>query len=129
MWVFTDRVAIVSSEPDIHEGETEMTSTTPSTLTETGERYLSPELEQNIQNRLSRIEGHVRGVKRMLDEHQDCESILIQLAAIKSALNQVIIKVLEGHMETCVMECVLEGEGEEALERLQGAISLVLRKS
>ncbi len=106
-----------------------MTSTTPSTLTETGERYLSPELEQNIQNRLSRIEGHVRGVKRMLDEHQDCESILIQLAAIKSALNQVIIKVLEGHMETCVMECVLEGEGEEALERLQGAISLVLRKS
>ena len=106
-----------------------MTSTTPSTLTETGERYLSPELEQNIQNRLSRIEGHVRGVKRMLDEHQDCESILIQLAAIKSALNQVIIKVLEGHIETCVMECVLEGEGEEALERLQGAMSLVLRKS
>ncbi|MFQ5859782.1 MAG: metal-sensitive transcriptional regulator [Anaerolineae bacterium] len=106
-----------------------MASTSPPTLTQAGEVYLSPELEENIQNRLSRIEGHVRGVKRMLDEHQDCENILIQLAAIKSALNQVIIKVLEGHMEVCVMEYVLEGEGEEALERLQSALSLVLKKS
>jgi len=113
----------------MHEGEPDMASATPSTLAEAGERYLSPELEQNVQNRLSRIEGHVRGVKRMLDEHQDCEDLLIQLAAIKSALNQVIIKVLEGHIETCVMECVLEGEGEEALERLQGALSLVLKNS
>lgn len=106
-----------------------MTTTTSASPAQTDEVYLSPELEANIQNRLSRIEGHVRGVKRMLDEHQDCESILIQLAAVKSALNRVIIKVLEGHMETCVMECVLEGEGEEALERLQGALSLVLKKS
>ncbi|RMD57883.1 metal-sensitive transcriptional regulator [Candidatus Parcubacteria bacterium] len=105
-----------------------MSSTTTSS-TQTEQIYLSPELQENIQNRLSRIEGHVRGVKRMLDEHQDCESILIQLAAIKSALNQVIIKVLEGHMETCVMECVVEGQGEEALERLRGAVSLVLKKS
>ncbi len=106
-----------------------MTTTTSASPAQPDEVYLSPELEANIQNRLSRIEGHVRGVKRMLDEHQDCESVLIQLAAVKSALNQVIIKVLEGHMETCVMECVLEGEGEEALERLQGALSLVLKKS
>ncbi len=106
-----------------------MATLSPPTVTETGEVYLSPELEENIKNRLSRIEGHVRGVNRMLDEHQDCEDILIQLAAIKSALNQVIIKVLEGHMETCVMECVVEGEGGEALERLQSALSLVLKKS
>ncbi len=79
----------------------------------TGKTYLAPELEENIQNRLSRIEGHVRGVKCMLDEHQDCENILIQLAAIKSALNQVIIKVLEGHMETCVIDRVVEGEGQK----------------
>jgi DNA-binding FrmR family transcriptional regulator len=107
----------------------EMTSATPPTLVEAEKTYLSPELEENIQNRLSRIEGHVRGVKRMLGEHQDCENILIQLAAIKSALNQVIIKVLEGHMETCVMECVVEGDGEEALERLQSALSLVLKNA
>ncbi len=106
-----------------------MTSATPPTLVEAEKTYLSPELEENIQNRLSRIEGHVRGVKRMLGEHQDCENILIQLAAIKSALNQVIIKVLEGHMETCVMECVVEGDGEEALERLQSALSLVLKNA
>lgn len=106
-----------------------MATVSPPTVTETGKVYLSPELEENIKNRLSRIEGHVRGVKRMLDEHKDCEDILIQLAAVKSALNQVIIKVLEGHMETCVMECVAEGEGGEALERLQSALSLVLKKS
>ncbi len=109
--------------------ETGMTTTTLPTVTQTGEIYLSPGLLENIQNRLSRIEGHVRGVKRMLDEHQDCEDILIQLAAIKSALNQVIIKVLEGHMEACVMEYMMEGEGEEVLERLQGALSLALKKA
>ncbi len=91
--------------------------------------YLAPELVENLQLRLNRIEGHVRGVKRMLEAQEECESILIQLAAIKAALNQVIIKLLEGHMETCVTDCVQAGNTTEALERLKNALALVLKSS
>ena len=93
------------------------------------ETYLDPELVENLKTRLNRIEGHVRGVKRMLEDQEDCESILVQTSAIKAALNQVIIKLLEGHMETCVTDCVKAGDTDEALERLKGALALVLKNS
>ena len=93
------------------------------------ETYLDPELVENLKTRLNRIEGHVRGVKRMLEDQEDCESILVQTSAIKAALNQVIIKLLEGNMETCVTDCVKAGDTDEALERLKGALALVLKNS
>ena len=91
--------------------------------------YLDPELVDNLQIRLNRIEGHVRGVKHMLEDKEDCESILVQTSAIKAALNQVIIKLLEGHMETCVTDCVKAGDTDEALERLKTAMALVLKNA
>ncbi len=90
--------------------------------------YLDPEVVENLQSRLSRVEGHVRGIKRMLDDQEDCESILIQLSAIKAALNQVTIKLLENHMETCVADCVRSGD-DTALERLKGAMAVVLKNA
>ncbi len=90
--------------------------------------YLEPDLVENLQARLSRIEGHVRGVKRMLESQEDCNDILIQLSAIKEAVNQVTIKLLEGHMQTCVSECALSGD-LEALERLNRAMAIVLKSS
>ncbi|MBI3958595.1 MAG: metal-sensitive transcriptional regulator [Chloroflexi bacterium] len=90
--------------------------------------YLEPDLVQNLQARLNRIEGHVRGVKRMLESQEECEKILVQLSAIKAAVSQVTIKLLEGHMETCVAECALAGD-LEALEQLKRALALVLRNT
>jgi DNA-binding FrmR family transcriptional regulator len=91
--------------------------------------YLTPELEERLQDRLSRIEGHIRGIKKMLAEHQDCDQILMQVGAVKAAINQVAIKLLEGHMETCVRECIERGAGQEALERLERSIAAVLKSS
>ncbi len=91
--------------------------------------YLTPDVEKDLSDRLSRIEGQVRGLKKMLLEHKDCESLLIQAAAIKGAITEVTIKLLEGHMETCVADCVERGQGVEALEKLKGALEKVLRKS
>jgi len=91
--------------------------------------YLTPEVEKNLDARLARIEGHVRSVRRMLTEHQDCDSLLIQMAAVKAAMNQVIIKLLEGHIETCVTECVATEEGADALEKLKGALAIVLKNA
>lgn len=92
------------------------------------ETYLDPELVENLQDRLSRIEGHIRGIKRMLNDKEDCEALLVQMSAVRSALNQVIIKLLEGHMETCVAECARQGD-VEALERLKTALALVLKNA
>lgn len=88
--------------------------------------YLDGEVEQDLQNRLSRIEGHVRGIKRMLREHDTCEDLLIQLSAVRSALNQVTARLLENHMETCVTDCVRAGHGEKALRQLKGALAHVI---
>ena len=89
--------------------------------------YLNPEVEQDLQNRLSRIEGHVRGIKRMLSEHASCEDLLIQLSAVRSALNQATARLLENHMETCVADCVRAGQGEKALRQLKSALAQVVK--
>lgn len=89
--------------------------------------YLDPDVEEELKNRLSRIEGHVRGIKRMLAEHASCEDLLIQLSAVRSALNQATARLLENHMETCVSECVRAGQGDKALRHLKGAIAQVVK--
>lgn len=91
--------------------------------------YLDPDVEKELQDRLSRIEGHVRGVKRMLAEHGTCEDLLLQLAAIRSAVSQVQARLLENHMETCVADAVRSGKGAKALERLKGALAQVWKTS
>lgn len=90
------------------------------------ETYLEPELVENLRARLSRIEGHVRGVSRMLDRKADCNDILIQLSAVEGALKQVIIQTLRGHMETCVTECLASGD-RQAVDDLSRSLALVLK--
>jgi DNA-binding FrmR family transcriptional regulator len=58
--------------------------------------YLDAEVEEELQNRLSRIEGHVRGIKRMLAEHASCENLLLQLSAVRAALNQATARLAQG---------------------------------
>jgi DNA-binding FrmR family transcriptional regulator len=91
------------------------------------EVYLDPDVEKDLQDRLSRIEGHVRGVKRMLAERGTCEDLLLQLAAVRSAVNQVQARLLENHLDTCVADAVRSGKGGKALERLKGALGQVLK--
>jgi len=92
-----------------------------------GTVYISPELESNLQDRLSRIEGHVRGIERMLAEHRDCDDILSQVSGAEAAMNQVAILLLEGHLETCVVEASRSGNGVAATERFKGSLSRVLK--
>lgn len=89
--------------------------------------YLDEEVERALHHRLSRIEGQVRGIKKMLAEHESCDEILIQMAALKSAVNGAARQLLEGHMETCVLESVRAGSGEEAFRRFKDALDQFLR--
>ena len=55
-----------------------------------------------IMNRLSRIEGHVRSIKAMVAEERDCTEVLVQVAAVRSAINKVGKVILEDHLESCL---------------------------
>src|SRR6266487_638253 len=80
-----------------------------------------------LTNRLARIEGHVRAVRGMLEADESCDDIMTQLAAVRAATTQTIVKLFEGHMETCVKTCVQTGKGQEALGGLNSALTILLR--
>jgi DNA-binding FrmR family transcriptional regulator len=87
---------------------------------------LAAERVEDLRARLSRLEGHVRAINRMLDEGRDCQSLLMQVSAVKSALNQVTVKLLEGYVEGC-MSCA--HSQSEPLAQLKSALGLALRFS
>jgi len=82
---------------------------------------------KEVLDRLSRIEGHVRGLRKMVESDKDCPDLLIQVAAIRAALNQVGLIVLQDHIETCVLEAAKEGTGEQAVENLKEALTKYLK--
>ena len=81
---------------------------------------------KDVSTRLAKIEGHVRAVKRMVDEEKTCEDILLQIGAVKAALDKVGRLVLEGHLEGCVLEGIREGKGEEVVQKLRSALGKYL---
>lgn len=91
------------------------------------EVYLEPGVEKALKDRLSRIQGQLEGIKRMLDEHQSCDDILVQMAAAKKAMNSAARQLLENHMETCVRDSVEHGDSAEALDSLRGALAKFLK--
>lgn len=74
-------------------------------------------------NRLSRIEGQVRGIKKMVENDVYCPDILIQVSAVNAALNSFNKVLLAEHIRTCVAEDIKEGK-DETIEELV----LVLQK-
>lgn len=89
---------------------------------------LTKDVHADLGARLARIEGHVRAVRKMLDEAESCEDLMIQLAAVRAATTQAIVRLFEGHMETCVKTCVQTGRSKEALGGLRGALTTLLRQ-
>ena len=77
--------------------------------------------------RLSYIEGHLAGVKRMLEEDKYCVDILKQTFAIRRAIEKVEAMLLEGHLETCVVEGVRAGREREVLGELVELYTLANR--
>ena len=76
---------------------------------------------QAIVNRLSRIEGHVRKIKSMVEEGRDCPDLLIQLAAVRSAISKAGQAVLEDHIESCLLTPGSQEETDAAWAELRKA--------
>ena len=82
------------------------------------------EKKKQVVNRLSRLEGQVRAVRRMIEEGEDCEKIVTLLSAVHSALEGVTKLVVTDFFRECLNECAEKGESqEEAIDRF---VSLLL---
>jgi len=76
------------------------------------------ETKKDATNRISYIEGHLAGVKKMVDEERYCVDVLKQTYAIKKAIEKLETKLLDGHLHSCVIEGVREGRSDEVLGEL-----------
>ncbi|KMZ39888.1 metal-sensitive transcriptional regulator [Brevibacillus fortis] len=76
-------------------------------------------IKANLISRLNRVEGQVRGIRGMVEKDVYCDDILNQIAAVQSALNAVGKMLLEGHMKSCVMDRIQQGDHEVIDELLK----------
>lgn len=81
---------------------------------------------KDLINRLSRIEGQIRGIKGMVERDAYCTDILIQVAAVNAALNSFNKVLLANHIRTCVTEDIKEGK-EETVEELVAIIQKLMK--
>ncbi len=90
------------------------------------ETYISEESLQELIERLSRIEGQINGIKRMLREKRSCDEILIQLSAVKSAVSSVAIFLLEEHFNSCVKPSI-NPDGLQTIEEFMKAVKHIIK--
>lgn len=79
-----------------------------------------------VLDRISRVTGHMQALKRMVEEDRDCSEILIQLSAIRSAINSIGRVILRDHIDHCVVDAIETGD-TQVLEDLNEAIAKFLR--
>lgn len=88
--------------------------------------YLSEESVKELVSRLSKIEGQIKGLQKMIQERRSCDEILIQISAVRSALNSVAVKLLEEHVQYCVKPSVEAGD-IRALEEFLDAVKKLVK--
>jgi len=81
---------------------------------------------RRIVNRLSRIEGHIRGIKTMVQESRPCPDVLVQVAAVRGALDRVARIILDEHLTQCIARAAEEGNIEGEIEQLKAALDRFL---
>ncbi|MCR6110087.1 metal-sensitive transcriptional regulator [Bacillus sp. A301a_S52] len=78
-----------------------------------------------MKNRVKRIEGQVKAVLRMMDEGEDCKDIVGQMSAVRNAMDRAIGLVVSSNLEQCVRDQIKKGESTEEL--IQEAVDLLVK--
>ena len=99
-----------------------------STLHPAGIGYLDEASKRALANRLARLEGHLRSVRQMLDEERCADEILLQVAAVKAALNRFSAVLLEHELQSCMDTC-MTGAPDERLDRVTKVLATLLKQS
>jgi DNA-binding FrmR family transcriptional regulator len=84
--------------------------------------------KDQLNKRLRRIEGQVRGIQRMVDEDRYCIDVLTQITAIQAALDKVALGLLDDHAKHCIVEGHASGTPEQLSDELMGAVGRLLRR-
>ena len=84
------------------------------------------ENQKAVVNRLARAIGHLEKVKRMVEEGSDCADVLVQLAAVRSAIDNTGKVILQDHMRHCMVDAVAAGD-QEAIEDLCRAVEKYMK--
>lgn len=79
-----------------------------------------------VLNRMARIIGHMESIRRMVEDGRDCSEVLVQIAAVKAAINNVGKVILQDHIRHCIVDAVEEGD-EQALEDLCAAMDKFMK--
>lgn len=88
-----------------------------------------PHVHENtraVVNRLSRAIGHLESVKKMVEDGRDCSEVLVQIAAVRSAINNIGKVILQDHIQHCLVDAV-EHDDEQALDDLCTAIDKFIK--
>ena len=83
--------------------------------------------KEQVQARLRRIEGQIRGVQKMVDEDRYCIDVLTQVSAAKAALDAVALALLQDHTEHCVAEAIRSGDGSAKIKELNDAVERLVK--
>ena len=79
--------------------------------------------------RVNKIEGQVRGVKKMIEDEKYCVDILTQIKAARSALKSLELSVLEGHLNHCLLSAIEADSKQDALEKVEEILDLLKKTS
>ena len=90
------------------------------------EHHHSHENTKAILNRLSRAIGHLEAIRNMVEEGRDCSEVLTQIAAVKSAINNIGREVLKDHIQHCVVDAAKSGD-QQVLDDLSVALDRFLK--
>lgn len=81
---------------------------------------------KSLKNRLSRIEGQIRGIGKMVDGSAYCTDILVQVSAVQAALNAFNKEILSNHIKTCVCDDIRQGK-DETIDELVNTLSKLMK--
>lgn len=87
----------------------------------------SDNTKKSLITRLNRIEGQIRGIKGLVEKDTYCDDVITQIAATQAALNSVAKILLEGHMKSCVVERIQEGD-HKVVDELLTTIQRLMKK-
>ena len=79
---------------------------------------MKPEKQTEVLKRLSYIEGHLQGVRRMVEQNKYCVDVLKQTFAIRRAIEKMETLMLDNHLHTCVVEGIKDGREDEMVNEL-----------
>ncbi len=95
---------------------------------ETTEHYVDDVAKKALTNRLARLEGHIRFIRGMVDKHRCADEILLQVSAVKAALNQFSATLLDHELRACMDSC-MEGDLDKRLDKVTKVLSTLLKQS